>query len=152
MIMETIKEKGLDTLRELIIVNNDRFEGYKTAAKETNDASFKTLFAELSTQSKKFSDELRKLIPPHEEAPDNDETKIFGDLYRSWMGMKNALTESNNHAILLSCEFSEDIIRKTYDDYIMDPDVPGEVLALVIEQRNELDRIYDLLRFKKKSI
>ncbi|MES2394959.1 MAG: PA2169 family four-helix-bundle protein [Bacteroidota bacterium] len=150
--METIKEKGLDTLRELIIVNNDRFEGYKTAAKETNDASLNALFTEFSTQSKKFSDELRKLIPPHEEAPGNDETKIFGDLYRSWMGMKNALTENNNHAILLSCEFSEDIIRKTYDDFIMDPDVPEEVLALVSKQRSELDRSYDILRTKKKSI
>jgi uncharacterized protein (TIGR02284 family) len=150
--METIKEKGLDTLRELIIVNNDRFEGYKTAANETNDANFKALFAELSLQSRRFSDELRKLIPPHEDAPGNDETKIFGDLYRSWMGMKNALTESNSQAILLSCEFSEDIIRKNYDDYIMDPDVPGEVLALVKKQRSELDRSYDLLRSKKKSI
>lgn len=150
--METIKEKGLDTLRELIIVNNDRFEGYKTAANETNDASFKALFAELSMQSKRFSDELRKLIPPNEEAPGNDETKIFGDLYRSWMGMKNALTESNSHAIILSCEFSEDIIRKTYDDFIMDPDVPGEVLALVKKQRTELDRSYDILRTKEKSI
>lgn len=150
--METIKEKGLDVLRELIIVNNDRFEGYKTAAKETNDAGFKALFAEFSTQSKRFSDELRKLIPPHEEAPGNDETKIFGDLYRSWMGMKNALNESNSHAILLSCEFSEDIIRKTYDDFILDPDVPGEVLALVRKQRSELDRSYDLLKSKKRSV
>jgi len=152
MIMETIKEKGLDVLRELIIVNNDRFEGYKTAANETNDAGFKALFAEFSMQSKRFSDELRRLIPPHEEAPGNDETKIFGDLYRSWMGMKNALTENNNHAILLSCEFSEDIIRKTYDDFIMDPDVPGEVLGLVRKQRSELDRSYDLLRSKKRSV
>lgn len=150
--METIKEKGLDTLRELIIVNNDRFEGYKTAANETDDARFKALFAELSMQSTKFSDELRKLIPPHEEAPCSDETKIFGELYRSWMEMKNALTESNNHAILLSCEFSEDIIRKTYDDFIMDPDVPEDVLALVRKQRSELDRSYDVLRTMKKSI
>lgn len=150
--METIKEKGLDILRELIIVNNDRFEGYKTAANETDDASFKALFAEFSMQSKRFSDELRKLIPQNEEAPCSDETKIFGDLYRSWMGMKNALNESNSHNILLSCEFSEDIIRKTYDDFIMDPDVPGEVLALVRKQRSELDRSYDLLRTMKKSI
>lgn len=150
--METIKEKGLETLRELIIVNNDRHEGYKTATKETNDPSLKELFSEFSIQSKKFSDELRKMIPPDEEAPGNDETKVFGDLYRSWMGMKNALTENNNQAILLSCEFSEDSIRKTYDDFIMDPDVSGEVLALVSEQRTELDRSYDLVRKKQKVI
>ncbi|MES2140893.1 MAG: PA2169 family four-helix-bundle protein [Bacteroidota bacterium] len=149
--METIEEKGLETLRELIIINNDRYEGYKTATKETDDASLKNLFSEFSRQSKKFSDELRKLIPPNEKAPKYDETKIFGDLYRSWMNMKNALTENNNEAILLSCEFSEDIIRKTYDDFIMDPDVPGAVSVLVKKQRTELDQCYDLVRMKQKS-
>ncbi|MES2285331.1 MAG: PA2169 family four-helix-bundle protein [Bacteroidota bacterium] len=150
--METIKEKGLETLRELIIINNDRYEGYKTATKETDDASLKALFSEFSAQSKKFSDELRKLIPPHEKAPKYDETKIFGDLYRSWMSMKNALTENNNQAILLSCEYSEDIIRKTYDDFIMDPDVPGAVSVLVKKQRSELDQCYDMVRTKQKAI
>ena len=148
--METIKEKGLDTLRELIIINNDRFEGYKTVANETDDASVNTLFTTLSMQSKKFSDELRKLIPSNEEAPDNDETKIFGDFYRSWMNMKNALTENNNKAILLSCEFSEDIIRKIYDDFIMEPDVHEEVLNLVKKQRDELDQSYEMLKEKRK--
>lgn len=148
--METIKEKGLDTIKELIIINNDRYEGYKTAAKETNDASLKSLFAEFSLQSKRFNDELRKLIPL-DEAPPIDETNIFGDFYRSWMGMKTALTENDSKAILLSCEFGEDIIKKTYDDVIMDPDIPESVLTFVKKQRMELDKSYDLVKEKRNG-
>jgi len=149
--METIKEKGLDTLRELIIINNDRYEGYKTAASETNDSNLKELFETFSIQSKQFNDQLRKLIPPDKEAPASDETKIFGDFYRTWMGMKTALTENDSNAILLSCEFGEDIIRKTYDDVIMDPDISNMVLIFVKKQRSELDKSYDLLKAKRNG-
>ncbi len=149
--METAQEKGLETLRELIIINNDRFEGYKTAAKETNDAGFKSLFAEFSLQSKRFGDELRKLIPPEEESPARDETKVFGDFYRSWMGMKTALTENDNKAILLSCEYGEDVIKKTYDDIMKDPEISPEILKSIKKQRDELEQSADLVKAKRKA-
>ena len=150
--METIKEKSLDILRELIIINNDRYEGYRTASEELNDVSFKAIHAELSLQSTRFSAELRKLIPPNELAPENDETKFFGDFYSSWMSIKSALAENDNSAILLLCKFSEDIIQKTYDDYIIDVDIASEVSSLVKKQRKELDKSYDLLKAFQKII
>ena len=42
--METITEKASKELKELIIINNDRYEGYRTAIEETEDIDLKVLF------------------------------------------------------------------------------------------------------------
>ena len=149
--METVKEvKSIDALKELIIINNDRYEGYKTASKETKDPDYKALFAEFSLQSKRFSDELRKLIPFTEEAPDRDETKASGKVYRVWMDVKAALTANDNKAILASCEFGEDVALKSYDDVLEEPEeISSELLALIKKQRVELQKSHDLIKAKR---
>ena len=43
--------KNIKALNELIEINNDRVEGYETAASETNDADLKVLFANLKATS-----------------------------------------------------------------------------------------------------
>ena len=149
--METVKEvKSIDALKELIIINNDRYEGYKTASKETKDPDYKALFAEFSLQSKRFSDELRKLIPFTEEAPDRDETKASGKVYRVWMDVKAALTANDNKAILASCEFGEDVALKSYDDVLEEPEeISSELLALIKKQRVELQKSHDLIKAQR---
>jgi uncharacterized protein (TIGR02284 family) len=151
--METVKVKSVDALKELVIINNDRYEGYKTASKETKDPDYKALFAEFSLQSKRFGDELKKLIPYTEEAPDRDETKASGKVYRVWMDVKAALTKNDNKAILASCEFGEDVALKTYDDVIEDSeDLSSELLELVKKQRVELQRSHDLIKAKRDMV
>lgn len=147
--MEREETNNSDILRELIIINNERFDGYKTAARETNDAAFKALFAEFSLQSKRFRDELRQLIPINEESPANDETKLFSDFYQSWMKMKTALGENNNNAILATCEIGEDIIKKNYDDIIKNASFSDKILAVLKKQKKELEKSYDLIKLKQ---
>ena len=83
--MATLNEKKAKALGELVIINNDRYEGYNKAAQQTTDADLKSLFTKFSTQSKNFSSDLQKLIPFSEEAPKRDETTVSGKFYRAWM-------------------------------------------------------------------
>jgi uncharacterized protein (TIGR02284 family) len=46
-------EKTIDVLNTLITINNDRIEGYETAAKETEEHELKTVFAQFSATSQK---------------------------------------------------------------------------------------------------
>ena len=58
-------EKTIAVLNSLITINNDRIEGYETAAKETEEQDLKTLFAQFSSTSEKcrkeLTDEVSKL-------------------------------------------------------------------------------------------
>ncbi len=105
--MATVSEKKAKALGELVIINNDRYEGYNKAAEQTTDADLKSLFTKFSSQSKNFSSDLRKLIPFSEEAPKRDETTVSGKFYRAWMDVKSALTSKDRKAVLSSCEFGK---------------------------------------------
>ena len=52
------KEKTIEVLNTLITINNDRIESYETAAKETAEQDLKVLFAQFSSTSQKWKDDL----------------------------------------------------------------------------------------------
>ena len=107
-------EKTIAVLNTLITINNDRIEGYETAAKETEEQDLKILFAQFSSTSQKCKTELinevSKLGGTAAEG-----TKVSGKFFRAWMDVKAALTGKNRKAILNSCEYGEDKAKDTYE-------------------------------------
>jgi uncharacterized protein (TIGR02284 family) len=137
--MDTI-EKTTAALNSLIIINNDRYEGYKTAAEETKDGDLQALFHRLSTQSKGYSSELLMHVPFTEDAPDKDETTLSGKLYRVWMDVKSAVTAQDRKGILASCEYGEDVALKTYETVLNNPgNISPALIALIRKQKDELE-------------
>ena len=149
--MET--QKTAAAVNDLIVINNDRYEGYKTALSETKDADLKELFSTFSEQSKKFAEELKKYVPAAKEPADKDETKTTGKLYRVWMDFKSAVTDHDRKAILSSCEFGEDAAKKTYDEVLEHSnDLPKEAMDLIHQQRMELQKGHDTVKSLRDSI
>ena len=54
--------KTIEVLNTLITINNDRIEGYETAAKETEEQDLKTLFAQFSSTSQRCKLELNNEV------------------------------------------------------------------------------------------
>jgi uncharacterized protein (TIGR02284 family) len=110
-------EKSIDVLNSLITINNDRIEGYETAADATEEHDLKSLFARFISTSQKCKQELvtevRNLGGEASEG-----TKVSGKFFRAWMDVKAALTGKDRKAILNSCEFGEDQALDTYDNAI----------------------------------
>lgn len=108
-------EKTIEALNTLITINNDRIEGYETAAKETEEQDLKTFFSDLRQTSlhcnKELSAEVTKLGGTAAEG-----TKTTGKFFRVWMDVKAALTGKDRKTILSSCEYGEDVAKKTYQD------------------------------------
>jgi len=68
------------------------------------------------------------------------------------MDVKSALTSKDRKAVLSSCEFGEDVAKKTYDDVLDNPeDVPSEVLSLIQKQRSELQQGHDTIKALRDS-
>lgn len=150
--METITEKTSKALKELIIINNDRYDGYKTASKETDDIELKTLFEGYSQQSKQFSNELQELLPERKYAPEDGRTKVSGKLYRVFMDVKNAMKNKDRKGILSSCEFGEDIAKKTYDDEMENSsDMEQDIMNILKKQREELQKSHDNIKSLRDS-
>lgn len=145
--MKTTSEKCDKALRELIIINHDRTEGYAKAAEEANDNDLRIIFTRFSTQSKTFANQLKDYVGDWEKIPEDEKTKLSGKLYRVWMDMKTALSGNNRKAVLNSCEFGEDIAKKTYDDILEDTEeIPADVLAVIRQQRMALQEGHDMIK------
>lgn len=141
--METT-EKTNTAVRDLVIINNDRTEGYKTAASETKEADLKVLFNRFSEQSRGFATELKQFITDSDEMPKSDETKNTGKLYRVWMDVKAAITANDRKAVLSSCEFGEDKAKQTYKDVLSDIDgLAPNVVAIITKQNAEIQKAHD---------
>ncbi len=144
------KQQSSSALNALIVINNDRCEGYRTAAKETEDAELKTLFNDFSAQSEKFATELRRFAGS--DQPKKEETKNTGKLYRVWMDIKAAITAKDRKAILSSCEFGEDVAKKHYEEVLMHADgVPPEALEIIRRQQTNINRGHNIVKSLRDS-
>jgi uncharacterized protein (TIGR02284 family) len=104
--METNNNQVVDSLNNLIQINNDRIQGYITAAKETEESDLKSLFSEMLNTSQECRRELTDAVVKLGGTP-VEGTTTSGKLYRVWMDVKAALTSKDRTAILNSCEFGE---------------------------------------------
>lgn len=128
--MET--EKTIAALNNLIQINNDRIEGYKTASEETEDFELKTFFTQLKSTSLQINSELKSEVLKLGGTP-TDETRITGKFFRVWMDVKAAITRHDRKQILESCEFGEDVAKETYKDTL-----EAEAENLTYEQQTML--------------
>jgi uncharacterized protein (TIGR02284 family) len=150
--MNTTTDKVSSALEELIIINNDRYNGYQKAADETKDPDLKELFTKYSMQSQNFGSELRRFSNYTNDTPDRDETKLSGKFYRAWMDVKAAITGNDRKAILGSCEYGEDVAKKSYENVLEDAgELPQEVLTVIQNQKMELQEAHDRIKFMRDS-
>ena len=150
--METIVEKTANALNDLIIINNDRYEGYQKAMEQTKDIDLKDLFSKFSVQSKANNAELRSMVPASEETPERDETRLSGKFYRVWMDVKNALASNNRKEVLSSCEYGEDVAKKAYENALADrAELTADVVAQIQKQYDELLNAHNKVKALRDS-
>lgn len=150
--METIAEKTANALNDLIIINNDRYEGYQKAMEQTKDTDLKDLFSNFSQQSKANNAALRSMVPASEETPDRDETRLSGKFYRVWMDVKNALVSNNRKEVLSSCEYGEDVAKKAYENALEDrSELTTDVVAQIQKQYDELVHAHNQVKSLRDS-
>ena len=150
--METTIEKTAEVLNDLIIINNDRYEGYEKAREEVKDPDLKDFFATYGNQSKANNIELRALVPASEETPGRDETTLSGKFYRAWMDVKNALDEGDRKKILSSCEYGEDVAKSAYEGALEDwASLSPQVVETIKKQYKDILIVHNQVKTLRDS-
>lgn len=147
------KEETTEVLNSLIVINNDRIEGYETAADATDEQELKTLFARFISTSQKCKQELVKEV--HTLGGEEEEgTKVSGKFFRTWMDVKAALTGKDRKAILDSCEYGEDQALETYDDALKNDSehLSANHQKMIREQRSLLKADHDHVKTLRDAL
>lgn len=144
-------EKQSETLNDLVLINNDRMEGYLKGIEElkNEDSDLKMLFEERIEQSKKFHAELVDVLSKanHEV---KEGTMVSGKIYRAWMDVKAFFSGSNRKAILDNCEDGEYAAVKAYDSALECQNLTAEQRALVVRQHAAIKASYEKIKTLKE--
>lgn len=145
--------KKIEALNSLIIINNDRIEGYKTANNEAQETDLKMLFSTLVETSIECRKELVEEVTKLGGTPDEG-TRITGKFFRVWMDVKAALTGNDRKMILDSCEFGEDAILDAYKKVLIEDrqevspkeqDMLNKHYALLKSDHDKVKNLRDLI-------
>jgi len=133
-----MKDKTIETLQDLMKINNDRIRGYKKAGEhlQENEGHLKSLFKDLEDQSfennVQIRNELQKLGGDLEAS-----ATTGGKLFRTWMDLKDAFAVDNAGSILESCERGEDAAKNAYQSALNDGHLNESVSGIIKQQSNK---------------
>lgn len=135
--MET-KEQTV-VLNDLILINNDRIEGYQKAKNELRDedADLKSLFTNMIAESHNYKMALASEVASSGEDIEEGTTNS-GKIYRAWMDVKAVFTGHDRKAVLSNCEFGDDAAQKAYEAALKDEDLPSHIRSLLTQQKDAL--------------
>lgn len=141
-------ENLVETLNDLVQINNDRIEGYEKAADETKDmdVDLKTIFIKMAEESIKYKTELVNEISKLGGEPATGTTGL-GKIYRVWMDVKATFTGHDRQSVLEACEFGEDAAQKAYRDAIAsDAEMDVDTRQLITSQQASLKTSHDIIK------
>jgi uncharacterized protein (TIGR02284 family) len=133
-------------LKDLIQINNDRYNGCQKAIEDIQDTDLKDMFRRMGQQSLEFKNELETYATSDEHVP-TDETSVASKLHRAWIDVKAVFTGKDRHAVLAAAETGEDTILHTYNNALEDRNaMPPGLLQVVQRQRSELQQSHDMVK------
>lgn len=138
----------IEVLNDLVMINNDRIEGYKRAISEigNQEPDLRKLFQEYIDNSIEYKNELaQKISDAHGEVENS--TTNSGEIYRFWMDLKAAFSGNTRKAVLESCEFGEDAAQKAYSEALQRySELSPDIAELIGIQQGELKDNHDRIR------
>lgn len=141
-------ESLIETLNDLIRINNDRINGYGKASDEikNTEADLQAMFAKMADDSRDHVRELSNAVVKLGGEPATD-TTISGKIYRAWMDVKAAFASKERLSVLEACEFGEDAAQKAYDTALKsDAEMNAETRQLIMDQKTSLKTAHDTIK------
>lgn len=151
-------EKTIEAFNSLIVINNDRIEGYKTAEAEAQETDLKMLFSDLMETSVQNRKELVAEVTRLGGTPDEG-TRVTGKFFRVWMDVKAAFTGNDRKAILDSCLYGEDVALETYKKVLIqdhqdtnskEQDMLNKHYALLKVDHDRVKELLDAIAHEKR--
>ncbi|MEJ5995621.1 PA2169 family four-helix-bundle protein [Pedobacter sp. Du54] len=142
-------------LKGLISIINDGKEGYLSAADSTDNVELKAVFLKYVAERKLYETELKAHLAKHGTISENDEGGILGAIHRTWIDIKEALTDKSETALLGAVVTGEKAALEKYDMAIKDNELHADHLNILTSQRNgiaEALKEIEILEQKYKDV
>lgn len=138
-------EEIVDSLNDLVKINNDRIHGYEKAIEDTKDADLDSIFRHMIVQSQQFRSELADHIVRIDGLAVSDETTsdISSKIHRAWIDIKAAVTGKDRSTVLSSVDFGENAAVDAYKEAVEKDHIPAYIKEVLQKQLTELSSARD---------
>ncbi len=123
----------LNNVKDLLV---DSQKGYLQAAERVEDVQLKGILTHLSTSRTSLLAAMDKLIAAAApDQPPREGGTVKGDLHRTWMEVRDALSTSDNANVLAECERGEEFLLMRYDEVLKKEELNPAARSTLQEQR-----------------
>ena len=142
----------IETLNDLILINNDRITGYERALSDLkeDDTDLKYIFTNLIGESHQFKMELATEVAALGKDIETG-TSTSGKLHRTWIDVKTAFSGHSKKSVLEECEFGEDAILNAYKTAMSEESLPAYIKDILTKQQPILQAAHDKIKALRDS-
>lgn len=140
----------ISTLNSLIATTLDSCDGYRRAAEESSNPHRQSLFNEFAAERERIVRELQQQVRSMGGEPEDDGT-ILAMAHRAFLSLRDAVTGSDDAAVIAEVERGEDHIKHKYEA-ALDGGLSSDVEAVVREAYQSVRRGHDRVSAIKHMI
>lgn len=143
--MKTTKEKAdvkiheeiVDNLQDLLEKNYDAEKGFTKAMKDAKNENLKKFLKKQAVQHNRFATELDQQLRNLNEEP-KESGSFTGDLHRTWIDIKSAVSGNNDEAVLEECIRGEKASWNEYEEKLKKHNFPPNISNILQKQAAEI--------------
>lgn len=137
----------IETLNDLIMINNDRIAGYEKAIEELKgkETDLTVLFEQMIDESRDMRNSLgREIQVLGGEMAEG--TMISGKIYQAWMKIKAIFTGHDRHTVLENCHTGEHAAQRAYSEALQQETMPHFLRDMIRTQQQILQSSHDEIK------
>ena len=141
-------EHDIKVLNSLITTTLDSADGYREAAKDTKNPTFKDLFDRWSTERRQVVNELQQHVRSLGGKPE-DEGSALASAHRILVNLRDAMSRSDK-GVVEEVERGEDYLKSKYEDALDDSELSEDIRPLISRAYESVVQGHDQARDLKQ--
>ncbi len=126
----TPNEREVDTLNSLIKTTIDSVDGYRSAAEDAENGTYRSIFFDRANERSAVADRLQAYVRELGGEPNTDGSVAAG-AHRAFMDLKSAVTGKDDTAVVAEVERGEDLIKHKFEEAMSDSDLSPETRSVI---------------------
>jgi uncharacterized protein (TIGR02284 family) len=145
------KSHDITVINTLISTTLDSVKGYRESAEDSQVATHAQFFREMADERSRVASDLQAHVRTLGGDPETD-SSTAGAMHRTWLNIKEAVTGSDEGAIVTEVERGEDYIKDKYEVALRDGDLSIETRGLLEKCMESIRKGHDRASAMKHAI
>ena len=143
------KDDAIDTLNRLISIAKDGVNGMSSAAESASNPQLKSTLSQLSQERNHVATQLQDVVRRLGGGPDQSGTTL-GAAHRAFMNIKDAVTGTDDKALIDECERGEDVAVREFQSALQ-KDLPGDIKQTVQHAFTQVKSSHDRIKHLRNA-